>query len=172
MKPRKQAESIKIIQNADQAIAMMHKVGSWMQDTGMKPSKWWQPKNLNKDFLFKYAKPSEFYVVTMDDKPAAAVVLQTSENSQSWLSVDKDKTQNALYIHWLCVDQPFAGTGLPKKIIDFAKALTKSNNTRLLRVDTNAEEIKLRKIYEDLEFKLVAVEKEDYRKTAFYQMEL
>lgn len=54
-------------------------------------------------------------------------------------------------------------------MIDFAEKKTLENNINLLRVDTNADEMKLRKIYEKLGFSLVLVEKEDYRNTAFYQ---
>ena len=62
--------------------------------------------------------------------------------------------------------------GLPKIIIDFAAHLAQGENIGLLRVDTNANEMKLRKIYEDLGFYLVAVQKGDYRETAFYQKKL
>ena len=54
-------------------------------------------------------------------------------------------------------------------MVDFAKNLAKKNKVRFLRADTNAEKLKLRKIYEDLGFKLAAEEQEDYRKTALYE---
>ncbi len=54
-------------------------------------------------------------------------------------------------------------------MVDFAEKLAEKHNRELLRVDSNAEETKLRKIYEDLGFNLVTIKQEDYRKTAFYQ---
>ena len=57
-------------------------------------------------------------------------------------------------------------------MIDFAEKKARENNINLLRVDTNASETKLRKIYEKLGFRLVAVEQEDYRQTAFYQKKI
>lgn len=163
---------IKIVQDIDKAISVMHEVGKWLQDSGKNPSKWWQPQNLNQEFLLQYAKPQEFFAVLVDKKPAAAAILQLNQNAQDWKNVDKNKSQPALYIHWLCVKRQFSNQGLPKLIIDFAKQLAKNNNVNLLRVDTNAEEQKLRDLYEELGFNLVSIEQEDYRKTAFYQQSL
>ncbi len=134
-----------------------------------KPSKWWQLSNLNKQFLFQYAKPDEFFVGLVDRKPAVAAILQIDQKAQDWQIIDQDKPKPALYIHWLCVHRHFSGKGLPQKMIDFAVRLAQKNNIKLLRVDTNAREKKLRKIYEGLGFKLVGIQQEDYRKTAFYQ---
>lgn len=52
----------------------------------------------------------------------------------------------ALYIHYLCVDRLFSGLGLSKSMIDFAEQYANDKNIKLLRVDTNAEEMKLRRI--------------------------
>ncbi|MEK7451230.1 MAG: GNAT family N-acetyltransferase, partial [Patescibacteria group bacterium] len=83
-----------------------------------------------------------------------------------------DQFPKALYVHYLCVHRDFAGTGLPKLMIDFAAQKALENNIKLLRVDTNASMMKLRKIYEELGFTLVGIEQEDYRKTAFYQKKI
>jgi len=161
--------TIDIIQDMKLAISVMRSVSKWLEDSGKNPSKWWKLENLNPEFLLKYAKPQEFFVAMVNKKPAAAAILQLNQNSQDWQSIDKDQPQKALYIHWLCVDREFAGKNLPRLMIDFAEKKSRENNINLLRVDTNASEMKLRKIYEELGFHLVAVEQEDYRQTAFYQ---
>lgn len=162
-------KSIKIIQNVDQAISVMRDAGKWLLESGKKPSKWWQLQNLNRKFLFRYVKREEFFVGLVNNKPAVAAILQIDQKAQDWKSIDKNAPQLALYIHWLCVHRQFAGMGLPKAMINFATRLAKERNIELLRVDTNAKEMKLRKIYENLGFRLVGREQEDYRKTAFYQ---
>ncbi len=43
-------------------------------------------------------------------------------------------------------------------MIDFATKLAKRNNINLLRLDTNAKEKKLKKIFEDLGFNLVGIQ--------------
>ena len=162
-------KSVRFVQNVDQAISVMRNAGSWLLDTGKNPSKWWQLQNLNREFLWQYAKPEEFYVALVDEKPAAAAIFQIDQNAQDWKSVDKSQPQKALYIHWLCVNRQFAGMGLPKIMVDFAAEKAQENKSSLLRADTTASVTKLRKIYEDLGFSLMAIEKEDYRETAFYQ---
>lgn len=163
------AQSVRIVQDINQAILVMRDAGKWLKESGKSPSKWWRLENLNRKFLLQYAKPEEFYVALVDGKPAAATVLQLHQNVQNWQNVDKGQPQTALYIHWLCVHRDFSGMGLPKVIIDFARKLADEKNVRILRVDTNAEETKLRKMYEELGFQLVVEEQEDYRKTAYYQ---
>ncbi len=161
--------SLKILQDIDQAIFVMHSAGKWLEESGKNPSKWWKPQNMNRDFLLRHAEPNEFYVVLVGEKPAVAEILQDNQRNQSWKSVDGDQKKSALYIHWLCVGREFAGSKLPKTLIDFAALQAKKRNLKLLRLDTNADETKLRKIYEDLGFSLVRIERETYQKTAFYQ---
>jgi len=162
-------EGIEIVQDIDKSVSVMHNVGKWLEKSDKNPSKWWKPENLNHNFLLQYAKSNEFYVVLINGKQAAAAILQFDQKSQDWKCVDKNKSIPALYIHWLCVERQYAGTGLPKVIVDFAEQKAIENNINFLRVDTNAQKMKLRKIYGNLGFDLVSIEKEDYRQTAFYQ---
>lgn len=158
-----------IIQDMDKAIAVMQSAGKWMKERGKDPSKWWQLENLNQDFLLRHAKENEFYVGLVGGVPAVAAVLMLLDSNEEWGSVDADRPQRALYIHWLCVDRQFAGQGLPKLMVDFSERLAKKNGISLLRLDANADKEKLQDIYEDLGFRLVGTKQEDSRKTAFYQ---
>ena len=161
--------TVEISQDVNNAIAVMRNASKWMKESGKIVSKWWDLKNLNSKFLLNYAKPEEFYVALVDSKPAVAAILQLSQSAQDWKSVDKGKSKSALYMHWLCVSREFAGIGMPKIMVDFAEQHAKQNNVKFLRADTNADVMKLRKIYENLGFELVTIEQEDYRRTAFYQ---
>ena len=158
-----------IIQDMDQAITVLHSVAIWLEKSGKNPSKWWQPKNMNREFFLQHAEPSEFYVVLVEGAPAAAAILQNTERNQSWKSIDKDKKVTALYIHWLCVSREFAGTGLPNIIINFAAQKALSCNIHVLRLDADAKEKKLTEIYEKLGFYLVTIEQDSHGETAFYQ---
>lgn len=160
---------MKIIQDMDQAIGVMRSSGKWMKASGKNPSKWWLLRNLNRTFLLRHAKEDEFYVGLVDGVPAVAAVLMIIDNNQDWKTIDQDNPQKALYIHWLCVDRKFAGQGLSKQMIDFARYLAKKNGVSLLRLDVNADKKKLQDIYEGLGFRLIATKQEDYRKSAFYQ---
>jgi len=161
-----------IVQDVDKAISVIHSAGAWLEKSGRNSSKWWQPQNLNKQFLLQYAEANEFYVLLIDNKPAAAMILQLTERNQSWKSVDKKHPKRAVYIHWLAVDREFAGQGLPKLMIDFAAKFAKEKNVSLLRLDTNADEPKLMRIYENLSFEPMGVEREENHNTVFYQKTL
>lgn len=163
--------NLKIVQDEDKTISVMHGAGKWLKDSGRKPSESWQPQNMNKDYLLKHAESSEFYAALIDGKPVAGMILQDNQRNQSWKSVDKDKKIVALYVHWLCVDHEYAGKGLPGVMIDFAAKFAKTKGIHILRLDTNAEEPKLRRIYEELGFNLRSTEKEGNHVTAFYEKE-
>jgi len=168
MKKQLDPQSIKIIQDTDMAISVMLDAGKWLEESGRNLSQWWHPQNMNRVFLLQHIEPNEFYAALVDGKPAASVVLQDNERNQSWKSINKDKKQPALYIHWLCVNRQFAGIGLPKVMINFVQQQAKKRKFSLLRLDTIVHETKLRKIYASLGFQLVGINKE----TAFYQKEL
>src|SRR3989344_5128677 len=146
---------MKIIQDADKAIEVMHGVGEWMEKSGLNPSLWWQPQNMNRNFLLQHVDPTEFYVAVINDVPTASVVLQDSERNQSWKSVDGDAPQKALYIHWLCVARDFAGQGLSKTMVDFAVREALKRELKLLRLDADANNKKLCSLYEGLGFELM-----------------
>ena len=123
--------TLNIIQDTDQAMLVLRDAGKWLLKSGGKPSKWWQLQNLNKKFLFQYAKPEEFYVGLVDKKPAVAAILQIDQKAQDWEAIDKDKSKPALYIHWLCVHRHFSGKDLPKEMVNFAAKFAKKNNINL-----------------------------------------
>ncbi|MBI3290411.1 GNAT family N-acetyltransferase [Candidatus Microgenomates bacterium] len=163
---------MEIIRDMDGAISVMHEVSAWMEKNGMNPSVWWQPGNMNADFLLQHIEPNEFYVSLVDGKPVASVVLQDSERNQSWKSIDGDNPQKALYIHWLCVARDFASQGFSGKMVEFAAEEAGRRGLKLLRLDTNADEEKLCKLYESLGFKLMGTEKEGNFTASFYQKEI
>jgi len=143
---------IKIIQDCDIAIKIMHNVGEWLVNSNLNPEEYWLPENMTREYLLKHVEPNEFYVVLIDDKPVASVVLQENERNQSWECVDGKEKKEALYIHWLAVNREFAGKGLPQIILDLAINEAKRRGDKLIRLDTIASQPKLRKVYIDNPF--------------------
>lgn len=165
------SDDTKIINDMTASLLVMREAGKWLQDSGKNPNKWWQLKNLTPEFLLKFVTPEEFYVVMINGTPAASAVLQITDSNQ-WEFIDGDTPLKALYIHWVCVSRQFAGRGLPTLLIKHAEELSRAANVHLMRVDTNADEPKLRHIYESNGFTLVKVLDEGYRNTAYYQKQL
>jgi GNAT superfamily N-acetyltransferase len=164
--------NIKIIQDCDIAIGIMHNAGKWLVESGLNPEEYFLPQNMNHKYLLKYVEPNEFYVVLVDNKPAASVVLQENERNQSWECVDGKDKKEALYIHWLSVNREFAGKGLPRIVLDFAITEAKEKGYKLIRLDTIASQPKLRKVYDDLGFIAVHIGEGEFDDTVFYEMSI
>lgn len=164
----KKERKYNIVQDANKALEVLQSVTEWMEKTN-KSSDHWQSQNMNQQFMLQRAAESEFYAVLIGKTPVAAVILQDNQSNQSWESVDKNQTQPALYVHWLCVHPGYRGTGLPKILLDFAAKHAVALGLHLLRLDTNADEPKLMKVYDGLGFNLVSVEQAGAHRTAFYQ---
>ena len=161
--------SVEIVQDIDKAILVLYDAGKWLKETGKNTSKWWDPQNMNKDFLLKHSEPNEFYALLIDGKPAGAMILQENERNQSWKSIDKDRSVEALHVHWLCVARQFSGRDLPKKLVEFAVEHARRRGFKRLRLDTDANKEKLMKMYERLGFTLMGVDQDEEEKTAFYE---
>lgn len=162
---------IKIINDMSASLLVMREAGKWLKDSGKNPNKWWQLQNLTPEFLLQFVTAEEFYVVTINGAPAASAVLQITDSNQ-WEFIDGNTPSKALYIHWVCVSRQFAGRGLPTLLIKHAEKLAQAAHVAFMRVDTNADEPKLRRIYESNGFTLVKVLNEGYRNTAYFQKAL
>lgn len=58
---------------------------------------------------------------------------------------------------------------LPKTMIEFATRYVHKKSLKLLRLDADASKEKLMKIYEDLDFRLMGIDQEKDRSTAFFE---
>lgn len=150
----------------------MYDVAVWRVNNGIDPGDWWKPENMNRNFMLKHSEPNEYFVAVIGSKPVASEILEDNERNHSWRFIDGDKPKKALYIHWLCVARDFAGKGYSKVMVDFAEQEARKRNLTLLRLDTDAEEKKLCKLYEDVGFHLMGIEGEGDHGAAYYQKEL
>ncbi len=162
--------------NQIKAIEVIKHAGECLKQSGKDVSYWWDPKNLSASFFNDFSKPEEFYVMVKDGKTAGAVILQTEQTLQDWSSVDGVGLVNrsrAVYVHYLAVEREFAGKGISQMLLDFAKKLTREKNRYLIRLDTNADEPKLKELYEGYGFKAVGeLDEEDGHRTVLYEMYL
>ncbi len=154
------------------AVDIIRNVAEWMQGVGLVHDGWWEPENMNVAFLGQYAKPDEFFVARLDGKPAAAAIIQAEQSLQDWGAVDNGSTPPALYLHYVAVEREFAGRGLPRELMQHAENLAKEKGIPALRLDTNADESKLRKVYEDFGFKEVKILEEDGNRTVLYEKQV
>lgn len=73
------------------------------------------------------------------DSKLVGVIAITSEQSPEYADVGWDITEASLVTHRLAVDPDLQGSGLAKKMMNYAEELAKERNIHVLRVDTNSE---------------------------------
>lgn len=105
----------------------------WNEDT----IKW---NSLSKDYQI-----NDFYIDYQNGVPAACIAI-TDLDLKYWSEIPQGKP---LYIHKLAVKREFAGKGISKELINFAKKLSLKNGINSLRLDCNLQRNKLRKLYEN-----------------------
>lgn len=164
--------SREIIVDKAKAIKVIKNAGQWLKDSGREVSFWWEPSNLDSDFFSKFAKDNEFYVVLENGKPVGAAIIQEAQNLQDWSSVDVESYTPAIYLHYLAVERDWAKKGISDSLLDVAKEIAKAEDVNLVRLDTNADEPKLRGVYEDYGFKPVKELDEGDHRTILYELKV
>ncbi len=162
----------KITQDLAASLVVMHNAAVWLHEAGLNHSKWWDPNNMNKDFMLHHAEPDEFFVLKIDGEAAASMVLQDSERNQSWSFIDGDTKETALYIHWLCVHRDYSSKGYVSDLIIFAEKEARRRGIERLRLDTNAEVLKLVSLYKQLGFVEKGVENNGRTATSYLEKSL
>lgn len=165
-------KEVSIVQDKAKAIEIIKGVCKWLDSTGREVDDWWNADKMDEHFFDEYAQDSDFYVLEVDGEPAATAIIQAKQNMQDWSAIDGDSETRAIYIHYLCVDRRFAGQGYAQMLMDHAKELAGRNNIKLLRLDTNYDKPKLKKLYEDYGFKNVKVLDEPAHRTVLYELNL
>lgn len=150
--------AMRIIQDMNLALKVMSNVGEWMYANGLSTSEWWDPKNMNRNFMLKHADEEDFYVLEISNLPAASVVLQDNQRNLSWEPIDGNEKVDALYVHWLAVHRDFAGQGLSSKLLDFSLMKADEIGFDRVRLDTSADNPNLMNLYKSYGFKVRGIE--------------
>ncbi len=111
----------------------------------------WNEHNIRWDVLSKNYKIEDFYIDYINNIPVGCMAV-TDIDVTYWSDV---KQGTSLYIHKLAVKQDARGRGISKELIDFAKEKAYSKNINEIRLDCNANRIKLRALYEEQGFQIV-----------------
>lgn len=104
----------------------------------------WNEDSIKWHSLSKDYQISDFYIDYQNGVPAGCIAI-TDYDSKYWPEIPQGKS---LYIHKLAVKREYAGKGISKELIDYAKNLSFVKGINSLRLDCNAERRKLRQVYE------------------------
>jgi GNAT superfamily N-acetyltransferase len=134
------------VRQADTKIALniMKEAAEWLLGNKMPL---WQPADFIPDNFLKSTKAEDVYTAYIQDTPVAAMILQWADPT-FWPDSDGDSG----FIHKLSIRREFAGRGIPKEFIEWAKDEVRKRNRQFLRLDCAGDRPKLCKIYEDMGF--------------------
>lgn len=122
---------------------------NWLSTSGMPNT--WNESNIKWTNLSKSFNINNFYIAYQNGLPAACMAL-TDFDPTFWSNIPKGES---LYLHKVAVKREFAGKGLTKELIDFAKSLAQSRCINSIRLNCNQHRNKLRKVYEKQGFTCV-----------------
>ncbi|MDR3597888.1 GNAT family N-acetyltransferase [Clostridium sp.] len=115
----------------------------WMKKNKLQNQ--WNEDGIKWNSLSKDYQINDFYIDYQNGVPAACIAI-TDLDPKYWSEIPKGKS---LYIHKLAVKREFAGKGISKELINFAKKLSLKNGINSLRLDCNLQRNKLRMLYEN-----------------------
>jgi len=141
---------IKKITHQDTPIieSILTEAVSWLDDKGVHQ---WEYKDVTWEAISELFRVEDFFIAYADGNPAACMAL-IDYDPVFWENVPKGES---LYIHKLAVRREFAGMGIAKSCIDFAKTRARSVGATSLRLDCYKNRHKVRAIYEKEGFKFV-----------------
>ena len=125
----------------------------WMQKNKLQNQ--WNENNIKCDCLSKDYKINNFYINYQNDVPVGCMAI-TDLDTKYWSEIPQGKS---LYIHKLAIKRIYAGKGVSKQLIDFAKNLSLKNGINSVRLDCNLHRNKLRMVYEKEGFTYVETRK-------------
>ena len=122
---------------------------NWMKNNKLQNQ--WNEDNIKWNSLSKSYDINDFYIDYQNGKIAACMAI-TDLDKKYWSEIPQGKS---LYIHKLAVKREFAGKGISKELISFAKYLSLKKGINSIRLDCNFQRHKLRMLYENEGFKFV-----------------
>ncbi|WP_167954878.1 GNAT family N-acetyltransferase [Anaerosporobacter faecicola] len=142
-----------IVQATEREIPVIEEilgdVVDWMEREGI--PNLWNRTNIRWEKLSKNYCIQDFYILYEEEEPIACMAI-TDVDQTYWPDVSKGE---AFYLHKLAVKRAYAGNGVSKKMVTYAKELVRMKNKETLRLDCNADRLKLRALYENYGFHLV-----------------
>lgn len=147
----------------DEAIEVMREAAKWLIDIE-RPL--WKLEDITKEKLSKDSKEDEFYALKVDDEVAGAMILKWNDPF-FWPDIKQGQSG---FIHKLSVRRKYSGTGISKKMIEYAADECRRRNVDFLRLDCAGDRKELCSFYEKIGFKQVKRNMIGPFDVAFYEL--
>ena len=151
----------------DEAIVVMKEVAEWGRRQGFRV--WLDEWLTAEELITDEAQPEHFCVGKVDGEIACAFILQDSDAGYWGVR----PTNEAVYLHKLCVRRSFAHRDMTKAVVEAIKEECRQRGVKYIRLDTGLDEKAVRKIYLKAGFKIVdIIDYPNGKSLALYEMEV
>lgn len=150
--------------NTTNAVDIIREAASWLIDTG---KAMWRLDDVTEAKILDRISPSNVYVGWIDEESAAAMVLLWKD-PVFWPQVSDDSG----FIHRLSVRRKFAGTGIAREMVEWARQEARRRGKTYLRLECEAGRPKLCAFYEEMSFQRLDLRQVGPFDMAFYQVKL
>ncbi len=141
-------DEIKIVkaeaEELDTVLEILKEAANWLLSKGIDQ---WQPDSFSRSSTAEKIRLGEIYLAKKNQQSIATITLQWSDRF-FWVDDDTD----AGYIHKLAIKPAYTGTGLGRRLLEWAELATKAAGKNYLRLDCMYENPKIRQYYEDVGF--------------------
>ena len=146
--------------------AILQESARWLIENDRKL---WDLNHLSVENIKDQVEDGMFWLAKVEVEAAGCVRFQLSDD-EYWGDVPRSEIDSA-FIHRLAVRRKFAGQGISKALIDWAKAKSKAEGKEFLRLDC-ADRETLRRVYENYGFEFHSFKEREPYKVARYQFKL
>ncbi len=144
--------------------AILQEAANWLIEN---KRKLWEPEALSAENVKEQVENGMFWLAKVEEEIAGCVRFQLSDE-EYWGDVPHE---NSAFIHRLAVKRKFAGKGVSKTLIDWAKTKAEAEGKQFLRLDC-ADRESLRRVYENYGFEFHSFKEREPYKVARYKFKI
>jgi GNAT superfamily N-acetyltransferase len=152
--------------DAETISEILQESARWLIENDLKL---WDLNHLSVENIRDQVEDGMFWLAKVETEAAGCVRFQLSDE-EYWGDVPQADVDSA-FIHRLAVRRKFAGRGISKALIDWAKTKAKTEGREFLRLDC-ADRESLRRVYENYGFEFHSFKEREPYKVARYQFRL
>ena len=126
---------------------MLLEAARWVDTLGVVM---WEEGELDSARVAREVAAGQFFIAETDGVPAGAIRFQLVD-LVFWPDLAQD---DSAFVHRLVVRRAFKGQGISTALLDWSATRARSIGKRFLRLDCDAQRVKLRELYERFGFRL------------------
>lgn len=132
-----------ILEILGRVVPLMNAAGNWQ----------WTTDYPNEDVFRRDIERQHLWVAELNGRVAALAALTHNDQDPEYAQADWDAAEPALVTHRLAVDPAAQGHGLAEKLLRHAETLAAQQGLRVLRVDTNSENVATQRLFPKLGYR-------------------